>query len=210
MLWGGCYCIPSTDESEETVAQRGRPASLLRGAPRVHSLNFYALLLAAGCWLRGRIGEERRWWTQRIPCLILPCCYLSPWGWHTHPKCCSPLWHPFLSSQALTYLLNTPHSYSVWFEGLAGEHSSWNTLHWRVFLLYLGSFSSLAEPAALEDPRGRTGPQETLLIGREMLVPLPISELSFSLTNPLNAYALRLHITHYLFLKQYIYASRNG
>lgn len=79
------------------------------------------------------------------------------------------------------------------FEGLT-THNSLNTLAQRVFLLYLGPSPSSAEPAALEDLCGSRGPpsypQETLLIGREILASFSISELSFSL----NSYALCLHV----------------
>lgn len=86
----------------------------------------------------------------------------------------------------------------MWFGGPAGEHSSLTMHDQRAFLLIWDCHPlwQNEQPRKMcVGGRGRpiaaqsaSHPQETLLIGRVMLVSLPISEISFSLTKPLNAY----------------------
>lgn len=115
-LWGGYYYMLFADESEETMAQRGWPAGLLREAPGPILLMVppSRWLLAAGCWLRGRIREERSEEHEPSPACnkksVLIAVISSPGD--DPPisrKCWSSVWCFFLSSKTLPYLPKTSH-----------------------------------------------------------------------------------------------------
>ena len=99
MKW--CYCFPSTDKSEETVAQRGWSARLLRGGSWVYSCNSYSLLLATGYWLREqRTREDDE--HKESPASFFLTVFSFPGD--DPPIYFSSFWHPFLSFQTLSYL----------------------------------------------------------------------------------------------------------
>lgn len=154
-LWGGYYYIPSTDESEETMAQKGWPAGLLRGAPGpvVLMVPPSRWLLAAGCE-----GEsEKRGVKNRNHPLPATRKAFSSLLFHFLGMTHQYLQSANLQSDIFFFHLKLSPTYPKHLI-LCLTHSSLNILDWRVFLLYLGLSSSLAEQAALEDLHRRTMP----------------------------------------------------